>query len=74
MNKIQDKEVREIVKAWYKFNGVGKPNIQCVSGGGWTGLEINYHNKIWRLSLDVPSPSLEFGKFYTIAELCGEEK
>lgn len=63
---IENKEIREIVRAWADVNDAGKLKYNYDENS----LDDIYRNEItFNMGL-----GLEDGKEYTIAELCGEEE
>ena len=71
---IKDEKIRKVVRAWAELNGFDK--VEHLHSEGMSGF---YYENIdersdFLLDFTFPIVGLAVNKFYTITELCGEEK
>lgn len=71
---IKDEKIRKVVRAWAELNGFDK--VEHLHSEGMSGF---YYEDIderidFLLDFNFPIAGLPVNEFYTIAELCGEEK
>ena len=77
---IKDKKIRKAVKAWAEaLMGENDDLVNCYGGKEWIGLRYERPSTSYTSRFEIDSSAtidnnLEYGKMYTIAELCGEEE
>lgn len=75
---IKDEKIRKAVRAWADaLESEGNP-VKCYGCGTWIGLRYERSSDTFTSKFEIDSPNsendLELERFYTIAELCGEEE
>jgi len=75
---IKDEKIRKAVRAWADaLESEGNP-VKCYGCGKWIGLRYERPSDTFTSKFEIDSPNsenvLELERFYTIAELCGEEE
>lgn len=70
---IKDEKVRKAVRAWAEVNNIKNVAFEDYDDENIYFIDKDYEPQIWFPNKSVLWSSLDDGKMYTIAELCGED-
>lgn len=70
---IKDEKIRKAVRAWAEANGLNNVAFEDYDDENIYFIDRDYETQIWFPNKSVLWSSLDDGKIYSIAELCGEE-
>ena len=69
---IKDEKIRKAVRAWADVSGIEK--VESYGEYFWIGFVSENTPSLWKFECNyIDASEFEYGKRYTIAELCGEE-
>lgn len=71
---IKDEKIRKAVRAWAEVNGIKSVAFENYDDENIYFIDRDYEPQIWFPNKSVLWSSLDDGKIYSIAELCGEEE
>ena len=69
---IKDEKIRKAVRAWAEANEISQAQFDRYTSG--FSASDDGHNLLSMISFDGYVFNCEDGKYYTVAELCGEEE
>ncbi len=70
---IKDEKVRKAVRAWAEANGLKNVAFEDYDDENCYFIDRDYEPQIWFSKKSMQGCSVDDGKIYSIAELCGEE-